>query len=153
MSRREYLVRATRSAGWWALVVPEVAGVFSQAKRIDQIEAMARDALAGVLEVAPGSFDLRVEVVVPSAWRALVDAAERANLAADAASRDASRQLRESARAMANAGLPYRDVASIMGISAQRVSQLIAPEAPRPPQSPWKRATTRRPAAFHPVGE
>lgn len=42
----EFKVLAERSGGWWAITVGELPGVFSQARRRDEIEAMARDAIA-----------------------------------------------------------------------------------------------------------
>ena len=46
-----YRVRAVRSGGWWAITVPELPGVFSQARRFDQVEAMAREAIALMLDI------------------------------------------------------------------------------------------------------
>ena len=34
-----YRVEAVRSSDWWSITVPELSGVFSQAKRLDQVEA------------------------------------------------------------------------------------------------------------------
>lgn len=36
--------KATRSGEWWVVEVPEVPGLFAQAKRLDQIEAEVVDA-------------------------------------------------------------------------------------------------------------
>ena len=41
-----YRVEAVRSGAWWAISVPAFDGVFSQAKRLDQVEAAAREAIA-----------------------------------------------------------------------------------------------------------
>ena len=46
-----YRVRAVRSGGWWAITVPELPGVFSQARRLDQVETMAREAIALMLDI------------------------------------------------------------------------------------------------------
>ena len=46
-----FRVRAVRSGSWWAITVPELPGVFSQAKRLDQVETMAREAVSMMLEV------------------------------------------------------------------------------------------------------
>ena len=42
----------TRSGGWWAVEVPEIPGLFTQARRLDQVEDMVRDA-ATVTSVSP----------------------------------------------------------------------------------------------------
>lgn len=36
--------QARRRDGWWAVEVPEIPGLFTQAKRLDQIPNMVRDA-------------------------------------------------------------------------------------------------------------
>jgi predicted RNase H-like HicB family nuclease len=36
--------KATRSGKWWAVEVPEIPGLFTQAKRLDQVVDMVADA-------------------------------------------------------------------------------------------------------------
>lgn len=48
-----------------AIRVPELRGVYSQARRLADVEAMARDAVALVNEVAPDSFDITVDTRTP----------------------------------------------------------------------------------------
>jgi predicted RNase H-like HicB family nuclease len=61
-----YTARARRSGEWWAVQIVELDHVFTQARRLDQVEAMARDAVALTLEVAPDSFDITVVPVLPA---------------------------------------------------------------------------------------
>ena len=49
-----------RSGRWWAVDVPEVFGVHTQARRLDQVAAMARDAVAATLEVDEADVDIEV---------------------------------------------------------------------------------------------
>ena len=35
---------AERSDGWWAVDVPEIPGLFTQARHLDQIDGMVQDA-------------------------------------------------------------------------------------------------------------
>lgn len=63
MVRPSYTARCVRSGKWWAIEVPEVRGAHSQARRLDQVEAQARDAVALLLDVPPDSFDMDVHVV------------------------------------------------------------------------------------------
>jgi predicted RNase H-like HicB family nuclease len=62
----EYTVKAERSGGSWAITVSELPGVFGQARRRDQIEATARDAIALYLDVPKNSFVLSVQERSPS---------------------------------------------------------------------------------------
>ncbi len=61
-----YTARARRSGSWWAIDVPELPGVYSQARRLDRVESMARDAIALFLDVDPATLDIRVETNLPS---------------------------------------------------------------------------------------
>ncbi len=46
-----YRVEAVRFGDWWAITVPALRGVFSQAKRLDRVKATAREAIAMMLDV------------------------------------------------------------------------------------------------------
>ena len=56
---KDVTARVTRSEGWWAISVEEIPGLFTQARRLDQVANMVRDAasLLGVevdaVEVLP----------------------------------------------------------------------------------------------------
>ena len=56
---------ATRSEGWWAVSVPEVDGLFTQARHLDDIPAMVRDALTlfPELGIDPADTEISVEMV------------------------------------------------------------------------------------------
>ena len=56
--------RVRRRDGWWAVEVPEIPGLFTQAKRLDQIPSMVRDA-AGMLGVKVE--DVSVESILDEA--------------------------------------------------------------------------------------
>jgi predicted RNase H-like HicB family nuclease len=113
--------KARRVGGWWAVEVPEVPDLFTQARRLEQIPAMVEDA-AALLEIE----EVEVSVVpkLPDAVqveiaevRRLANAAAAAQQAAAAKSRGLVDHLREE-------GLSVRDVATVLEISPQRVSQL-----------------------------
>ena len=122
-----YQVVARRSDdGWWALSCPKVRGAHSQVRRLDRAVEMARDAIAGVLDVAPSTVDVKLDVRLPRDLKSVVDSIDRsAAVARDAALRAAEAQ-REAARALIDEGLTLRDAAVVLGLSHQRVGQLIA---------------------------
>lgn len=125
MKRERYTAHAQRGEGWWAIEVPDVPGVFSQARRIGQVEYMARDAIALMLDVEPDSFDVDVKLELPAEWQAWADKVRLARTSADEAERHAGATAREVARQLKAAGLPVRDVGAVLGVSPQRVSQLM----------------------------
>lgn len=120
--------KATRSGQWWAVEVPEVAGAFTQARRLDQVSAMAADAvhlLTGVpvdeVEVQLGEVDLGDPQVLAEAR----EARERVATAARS-QQEAARASRRAVARLRQRGLSVRDVGVILGLSPQRVSQLAA---------------------------
>ena len=48
---KAHRVEVVRSGGSWAITVPALDGVFSQAKRLDQVEDRAREAISLMLDV------------------------------------------------------------------------------------------------------
>lgn len=116
---------ALRSGAWWAVDVPEVPGVFTQARRLDQVAAMVADAVSLVADVPSDEVKVELAPDLPTQMakdlaraRAAQDRAEKAAREAATAKREIVRQLRQ------DAGLSVRDVGIVVGISPQRVSQL-----------------------------
>src|SRR5215471_13764705 len=89
-----YTARCRRSGRWWAIEIPEVSGgIYSQARRLDGVAAMARDAIALTLDVPPASFDVEVVAVLPEEWEAELEEAREARQSAVAAERRAQAAL------------------------------------------------------------
>ena len=128
-----YTARARRSGSWWAIDVPELPGVYSQARRLVRVESMARDAIALFLDVDPATLDIRVETNLPSELRRDVDAVGRLRADADRLQAESSGALRHLTHELVGSGLTVRDAAVILGISHQRVSQLVRGESERVP--------------------
>jgi hypothetical protein len=119
-----YTVNARRAGAWWAIDVVELPGVFSQARRLDRVEWMARDAIATFLNVAPDTFDIAVRPDVERSINKLVVQAVVARGRAAAAQAEASNAQRVAIRRLIESGLPMRDIGQIVGVSHQRVGQL-----------------------------
>ena len=120
-----FTVRARRVGSWWALDVDGLPGVRTQVRRIDQAEVMVREAIAGVLDVTSDSFEIVLAPDLPAPVRAIVDQATTArSLAAQA--QDAAAQLtRDAARRLVAEGLTVRDAGVLLGVSHQRIAQLV----------------------------
>jgi predicted RNase H-like HicB family nuclease len=124
-----YTARARRSGAWWAIDVPDLPGVYSQARRLDRVESMARDAISLFLDVDPATLEIRVETNLPSELRRDVDALGRLRAEADRLQAESSGALRHLTQELLGRGLSVRDAAAILGISHQRVSQLVHEES------------------------
>ncbi len=119
-----YTAVCRRSGRWWAISVPEVKGVHTQARRLDQAEAMAREAIALMLEVDPASLRVQVAPELPGSVSRALEARRAARQAEDAAEKATA----EAARALLQDGYTVRDAGALLHLSPQRVSQ-IAPAA------------------------
>ncbi|WP_434740954.1 hypothetical protein [Micromonospora sp. SH-82] len=115
-----YTANCVRTGDWWAITVPELKGLFSQARRLDQVEHMAREAISLMLDVSPHSFAVVVRPEVPQE----VTQAREARQTLRQAERSAEETTREAVEALVRDGYTVRDVGELLGISPQRVSQI-----------------------------
>ncbi|TPF97598.1 transcriptional regulator [Bifidobacterium sp. UTCIF-39] len=111
----------TRSGGWWAVEVPEIPGLFTQARRLDQVEDMVRDA-AKMLDSKVDA--VHIEPKLDAETSCMVEELFAKRDAARKAQEEASRIARSTVTALRNEGLTVRDVAAVTGVSPQRVSAL-----------------------------
>lgn len=118
--------RAERSGGWWAITVPEVSGVYTQARRLDQVEAMARSAVEDLLEIDGSTLDVTLDVQLSVLERRLVADAKSKLAFSEYAARVAALANREAVLGLRGSGMTTREAATALGISAGRVSQIEA---------------------------
>lgn len=116
-------VIARRWKHGWELYIPGV-GV-TQSRNLAEAKMMVRD----YIETLTGQDASGAEVVVTTQVGDGLDeearAAREAVAAADRATRAAAARSRKVARDLKQAGLSGRDIAAILNVSAQRVSQLL----------------------------
>jgi predicted RNase H-like HicB family nuclease len=122
--RRTYVAEARRSGRWWAIEVPEVRGAFSQARRLADVEPMARDAIAEVLDVPIGQVQVEVRPVLDEQLANTVRQAKEARITAQEAQLDAAWLSSEALRALERAEIPLRDAGELLGMSHQRAAQI-----------------------------
>ncbi|CDO88103.1 hypothetical protein AWC29_01860 [Mycobacterium triplex] len=128
---REYKVEVTRDGRWWMIDVPEIAQI-TQARRLDEIEDMARSLIAistetPLTEVAIKVTSIAVADLGDIAARAhsIVEHRERAAHELEKAQRDTATY----AAALMRAGVTVRDAGTLLDLSPQRVSQLAQVKA------------------------
>jgi predicted XRE-type DNA-binding protein len=112
---------ATRSGGWWAIEVPELPGLFTQARRLDQIP----DVVADAAQMLTGDdVDVAVKAILPDDLQVTVERVRAQASEAQAAQRRAAEDVRALVSRLRTQGLSVRDVGTVLGVSPQRVSQL-----------------------------
>ena len=122
-------IEITRDGRWWMVHIPEIDGL-TQARRLGEVEDMAREYIALRLGVALDA--VRVETASirmqePDLFVELLDGARRVvelKNTARKAEEDANRALRDYCHSLVTYGIPVRDIAELLDISPQRVSQL-----------------------------
>jgi predicted RNase H-like HicB family nuclease len=121
-----YRAIAVRSGRWWALAVPELEGVFTQVRRLDQAEPTIREAVGLMLEVPDDSFDVVIEPQLESMGelRVAIEDALRARHTADEAQEASSAAMRRAVRELRSSGYTARDAGILLGVSNQRISQI-----------------------------
>jgi len=125
-----HLAVARRSGRWWAVEVPSLPGVFTQARTLDAVEPMVRDAISMFLQVAPESIVVAIGVEPPAEARADVEEALARRVEAERAQAAASAAMRRAVAALAHMGLTNRDAGRLLEVSHQRVAQIAASGKP-----------------------
>jgi hypothetical protein len=117
--------------GWWAVSIPEVTGVRSDGRTLDEARRRIREALAsaddvGWTEERAAKVPLREDIRLPdSVWR-LMSERHRALAALETAALEVARTTTELARRLVREeGRSLRDVASLLGLSHGRIHQIL----------------------------
>ena len=125
-----YTARLEREAdGRWTVELAEEPRVHTWGKTVDQALARIREAAAMWFETDEESIDLVPSPVLPKAILRTVEQAGRARAQARNADRLAIDKTRQATVELARRGISMRDAATILGISHQRVHQLLAADA------------------------
>lgn len=117
-----YRVVVSRSGKFWFVQVTDLPMGMTQARRIADVEPMARDLIASLLDIPPDSFELTIRFEGDLADHAAV--AIEARAAARAAAERAEADTREAARYLIGQGLAVRDAAALLQVSPGWVSVL-----------------------------
>ena len=121
-----YRAIAELDGDWWVVTVPDLRGVYTQGRTYEQARTMARDAIATMLDVARDRVAVTMDVRLPNHAEDAIGEVARARAGRGEAAAAEQRKLRESARRLKAAGVKVVDAAALLGISKQRVYQLLA---------------------------
>lgn len=125
-----YRATATRSGKWWAVELhdlpPHHFGA-TQGRDLADAEFMAQDAVALMLDV-PKS-EVVIDLHVNEADEVIAEV-ERARIRRKEAAQEEQATLVRAARQLVRQGMTQRDAARLLGLSFQRVHQLLKTPAP-----------------------
>jgi predicted RNase H-like HicB family nuclease/predicted XRE-type DNA-binding protein len=132
MRKHHYIVRYERDQdGWWVVTVdgkPGGVNCVSQGRSLKQARSRIREALALCLDDEKAAkeavLDEHIEIgrAVKTRLKRLADTRERL----EKLRTEASHETREAAKILTDQGLSMRDAAELLGVSFQRVQQLLA---------------------------
>jgi len=120
---KTYDVRAKRWEHGWELHIDGV-GV-TQSRSLWDADMMARDLISRRTGSEASSFGVEITPEIGDGLDERTREAREAVTNADRAQRSAAAQSREAARQLRRAGLSGRDIAKVLEVSPQRVSQLL----------------------------
>lgn len=120
---------AHREGDWWVIDVDGIGA--TQTKRLDQADGTARDLIASMLDVDPAGIQVDITPEVGPELDGLVLSARTAADAAKEAQAKAAETSRATADLLHEAGYSMRDIGVLIGVSYQRIHQLLEGKATR----------------------
>ena len=133
--KRVYEATAYRDGKWWTFEIPElsnpapVAGerivAMGQARKIEELDQAAREVAALWLDIPEDAVSVHVTPQVPEDAAQLWTNATDSEAAAREAVKEAARLRRQAVAVMKDHGLTQAETGQLLGISTQRVGQLI----------------------------
>ncbi len=117
--------------GVWIARVPDLAGVHSNAKRLDQVALRLAEAISLALETDVTADEIVLVIDYQHLGLATADSsAVQAAAVARAAMHEAQRRAEEASLAavhtLASHGFTLRDIGTLVGLSHQRIHQLVS---------------------------
>lgn len=113
-------------SGAWIARIPSIRGCHSYGRTLEQVRSRIREALALWVDDADQA-ELGFEVRLPAESRESIRRAREARARSAKVQRDASAAVRQTASLLTTKlGLSLRDAADLLGVSHQRVQQLLA---------------------------
>ena len=134
-----YHVRIWQEDEWWLARVMDVSSgadtaplnALTQARSLAKIESMGQDLIATILDADEDAFDVTFEYQLPGESGELVYRAKGARAWLDAAQDLWHERSTAAAKALAEEGYSLRETATLLGLSHQRVDQILSSHSDR----------------------
>lgn len=121
---KTYTVEATREGRWWVLTI-EALGIAGQVRQLDDAEEVARSLVAAFLGVDEAAVEVAVTPQLPADAAALLAQAAQEEEGARVALAAAGAKRRGAIASLRAGGMTQREVARALGLSPQRINQLV----------------------------
>lgn len=121
---KTYRAEVSRDGRFWAIYVPAIDR-HTQARRYKEIPIMANDLIEIMTGLGPEEFELHIEMRLPSDVQDHLTRSEKLRAEAERKNSEAAKEKRAAVRALLAQGLSQREAGELLGMSFQRVSQLV----------------------------
>ena len=117
-------------SGMWIARVAGLAGVHTNAKRLDTLSTRVAEAISLALDSTVSADDVVIEIDyadlgLAAAAAEAIFAATKARVALATAQREAEEASLAAARTLTSQGFSLRDIGTLVGMSHQRIHQLL----------------------------
>ena len=120
----ELNVICNKIATGWSVEVPELDGYTTTAKRLDKVDGQIREIAKARNLGTDCELIIKVDAKLPGIICDLEQAQEKMKLASKL-QEEASAEIRDAVYRMRGEGLTLRDIAVVLGVTPQRVAQLV----------------------------
>ncbi len=110
--------------GTWLARVPSIPGCHTHGRTLEQARTRLREAL-GLWITQPDAVRIEEDIVLPSELKAAVRRSRRTRERAEREQEHAQKETRAAATALVGDGVSLRDAGELLGLSHQRVQQLV----------------------------
>lgn len=125
MAMKHFTSTATKDGRWWVVQCDQEPGALSQVARLDQAADHQREAIAMILDLDEADIDVEVTPVLSGGLSTILGTARTARAEADLLNAQAAERIRTVAAELVEQQYSLRDIGAIIGVSHQRVAQLL----------------------------
>ncbi len=126
MTKHRYTVVFERDEeGWWVATAKGLQGVHTQGRTIQQSRERIREALDAADAPGAATAELVERITVHGVEMATITKARAFRERVEREQAKAMDELRRAAKALTKAGISVRDAGELLGLSHQRVQQLV----------------------------
>lgn len=119
-----YALSVTREDGWWMIRVPEL-DLLTQAKAWSEVETMGQGVIASHLDVPPDEITVRAIATPNDDVLRLLASAKNLETRAKQLKAESHAARQAAVRRLHAQGRSYRAIAKMMGLTHQRIEQLV----------------------------